>query len=185
MNRLIFGLLTVFLAGCSIFPKPDGTAVNYFDIQPSTAATAQAAAATKVMVLPFQSESAYGSRMVFKVNEHQVKFDEFNRWAAPPDEMARALLATYLSGNSEQSGSPDLTIEGDILKFCCDLPDKTVTVSIAITARKYPSQRIAWREVFTRNVKIEQETAGAFAAAASKGTLEIAAAIRDRLAAAR
>lgn len=184
MNRLIFGLLTVFLAGCSIFPKSDGTEVNYFDIQPA-GATAQAAAATKVMVLPFQSESAYGVRMVFKVNEHQVKFDEFNRWAAPPDEMARALLAAYLSGNSEQSGSPDLTIEGDILKFCCDLPDKTVTVSIAVTVRKYPSQRIAWREVFTRNVKIEHETAGAFAAAASKGTLEIAGAIRDRLTAAR
>jgi ABC-type uncharacterized transport system auxiliary subunit len=180
MNRLIFGLLAVFLAGCSIFPKPDGTAVNYFDIQPSQA-TAQAAAAPKIMVLPFQAESAYGTRMVFKVKEHQVKFDEFNRWAAPPDEMVRALLATYFSGNKEQAGPPDLTIEGGIIKFCCDLPDKTVTVTIAVTVREYPSQRIAWREVFTRNVKIEQETAGAFAAAASRGTIEIAEAIRGRL----
>jgi ABC-type uncharacterized transport system auxiliary subunit len=184
MSRLIFGLLTVFLAGCSIFPKPDGTSVNYFDIQPPSAA-AQAGAAPKIMALPFQAESPYGTRMVFKINEHQVKFDEFNRWAAPPDEMARTLLATYFSGNKEQAGPPELTLEGDVLKFCCDLPAKTVTVTIAVTLREYPSQRIAWREVFTRNVKIEQETAGAFAAAASKGTIEIAEAIRGRLAAAK
>jgi hypothetical protein len=75
-----------------------------------------------------------------------------------------------------------LTIEGDILTFCCDLPDKTVTVSIAVICREYPSQRIAWREVFTRSVKIDRQTAGAFADAASKGTVEIADAIRGRLA---
>ena len=182
MSRLIFGLLTVFLAGCSIFPKPDDTAVNYFDIQPPAAA-AQAGATSKIMVLPFHAESAYGTRMVFKVNEHQVKFDEFNRWAAPPDEMVRALLAGYFSGNKEQAGSPDLTIEGDILTFCCDLPDNTVTVSIAVICREYPSQRIAWREVFTRSVKIDRQTANAFADAASKGTVEVAEAIRGRLAA--
>ena len=184
MSRFIFALLTVLLAGCSIFPKPEGTAVNYFYIQPPPM-IAQTGTAPKIMILPFQAESTYGSRMVFKVNEHQVKFDEFNRWAAPPDEMVRALLSTYFSGNKEQGGQPEFTIEGDILKFCCDLPDKTVTVTIAVICREYPSQRIAWREVFTRNVKIEQETAGAFAAAASRGTVEIAEAIRGRLTAAK
>ncbi|MFA6102520.1 MAG: ABC-type transport auxiliary lipoprotein family protein [Victivallaceae bacterium] len=184
MSRFIFGLLTVFLAGCSIFPKPDGTAVSYFDIQPSPAIT-QAGAVPKIMILPFQAGSAYGTRMVFKVNEHQVKFDEFNRWAAPPDEMVRALLATYFSGNREQGGSPELTLEGDIITFRCNLPDHTVTVTISVICREYPSQRIVWREVFTRNVKIEQDTAGAFAGAASKGTIEIAEAIRGRLTAAR
>lgn len=180
MKKLFFALLAVFLAGCSIFPKPDTTAVTFFDIQPPQTITSSGTA-PKVMVLTFHSESTYGSRMVFKMNDHQIKFDEFNRWAASPDEMVRTMLTAYLSGNKEQNGPPELSIEGDVLKFYCDLPNKNVNITIAVTVREYPSQKIIWCEVFSRNVKIEQDTAGNFAAAASKGTLEIAEAIKNRL----
>ncbi|MHB9138199.1 MAG: ABC-type transport auxiliary lipoprotein family protein [Victivallaceae bacterium] len=184
MKRLLLGLSAVFLAGCSIFPKPDTTAVNFFDIQPAQNITSQGSV-PQIMVLTFQSESTYGSRMVFKTNDHQVKFDEFNRWAAPPDEMVRNLLTAYLSGSKEQTGPPSLSIEGDVLKFYCDLPNKNVNITIAVTVREYPSQKIAWCEVFSRSVKIEQETAGDFASAASKGIVEIAEAIKNRLASAK
>jgi uncharacterized lipoprotein YmbA len=181
MKRLLLGLSAVFLAGCSIFPKPDTTAVNFFDIQPTQNIASQGPP-PKVMVLTFQSESTYGSRMVFKTSDHQMKFDEFNRWAAPPDEMVKNLLTAYLSGSKEQAGPPTLSIEGDVLKFYCDLPNKNVNITIAVIVREYPSQKIVWSEVFSRNVKIEQETAGDFAAAASKGTVEIAEAVKNRLA---
>jgi uncharacterized lipoprotein YmbA len=181
MKRLLLGLLPVLLAGCSIFPKPDTTAVNFFDIQPPQNITSSGTA-PKAIVLTFQAESTYGSRMVFKINDHQMKFDEFNRWAAPPDEMVRNLLTAYLSDKKEQTGPPSSSIEGNVLKFYCDLPSKNVNITIAVTVREYPSQKIAWCEVFSRNVKIKQETASDFAAAASKGTVEIAEAIRNRLA---
>lgn len=178
--RWMFGLFAAMLAGCSIFPRPDGPAVNYFDIRPGTP-PATSAVTAKVMALPFQAGGIYGSRMVFKLHANQVKLDEFNRWVAPPDEMVRLILTAGFGGKPGQAGAPELTLEGEILDFSCNLTDKTVTVAIAIICREYPSQQIAWREVFVRHVRIEHETAGDFAAAAAKGVMEIAEAVAARL----
>ena len=151
----------LFLTGCGIFTSEPYIQTYYFDLgTPNIKIEAQKYVIDDVM---FTTSTMYLQKMVFRVADNTVLFDEFNRWSMSPD----SLLETYFLmaiDNNDQASNPKIkhySLSGEILQIVADIPNKTVSVNLKISLMD--NNKTIWTKTFKQKKPVQNVTGKSFA----------------------
>ena len=116
VNLLVFGLLALCF-GC-LFQSAPYQDVRSFDLGRAVKVDTPMV----VRVGSFDVARLYGTRFIYRMGEHEVVADEYNRWIQLPQVLVEQYLRLAFGGEGV-SRSSDSTVEiaGDILVFEFDL----------------------------------------------------------------
>ena len=176
MKKLILflfsGTLILLIANaCSILPSPQKTKITYYDI----------GAPEKIYNIPsgIQFPPIMGGvgdepKMVFKTSSNIIKFDPFNRWADSPAKLVRCYMILALNNKTQ---TINYVMNGEILRFDCDLKKKTVNLAIKITIKSYKAKkadkRFISQIIYESSIPIKEKTGTAYAEAMEQAIAEI------------
>lgn len=151
----------LLLAGCGIFSSEPYIQTYYFDIgSPNVKIESQKYVIDDVQ---FATPSMYLQRMVFRVADNTILFDEFNRWSMAPDSLLEAYFLMAIE-NNEQSSTPKIkhyTLNGEILQITADIPNKTVSVNLRINLMD--NNKIVWTRTFKQKKPVQNVTGKSYA----------------------
>jgi len=123
-------LAAVWLAGCSILPKPEPQAFERYVLEPRIVPGAPTAAAGPVLLVavPQARSDLDTPRMAYRQQDFDIRYFARSRWADTPPQ----LLLSGLTAALEQSGrfaavlragspaAPDLRLDTELLDFSQD-----------------------------------------------------------------
>lgn len=160
------------LTGCGILSPEPYINTNYYDIGFPDASRGKLT--KQVRIKPITVKGPYQNRMVFRMTDTQLAFDEYNRWSPSPTSMLeRYLLMAYDMETSEKAPKTAWELTGEILRFEADLNKKTVDLDLYVTIRKEKSNSVALEKLFRKQVVVDSVTGNSFAAGMRKAVNQI------------
>ena len=149
------------LAGCGILSSEPYIQTYYFDIgSPNVKIETQKYVIDDVQ---FTTPSMYLQKMVFRVADNTILFDEFNRWSMSPDSLLESYFLMAID-NNDQSSNPKIkhyTLIGEILQITADIPNKTVSVNLRISLME--NNKTIWTRTFKQKKPVQDVTGKSFA----------------------
>ena len=157
----------LLLSGCGIFSTEPYIKTYFFDIGSPVAKIN--ASKFKIDNISFSTLSMYRQKMVFRVAQNTVLFDEYNRWSMSPDSLFRRSFVMAVIDSAAQSQNeklPHYSIEGKIMMLEADIPGKSVTLALLIKLYDTnKSKKLLWKHLFTQKKPVQKITGQAFAKA--------------------
>jgi ABC-type uncharacterized transport system auxiliary subunit len=172
MKKTLFILsgLSLLAAGCSVFPKPNAPAINYYSI--GTPAK-QLVVGKTVRVQSVSSLSNHRSQMTFSTEPELVKIDQFNRWVSSPSILVQRYLMIALAPTETGSAEPLLNLSGKLLTFENNLTAGTTTIGLLVTVRQ--GKTVKSEKLYSATVKVSDKTASGFAKSMSQAMAKVTA----------
>jgi len=183
MKKLIIFLCagtSLFInSACSILPSPAKVEITYYDLgTPDKIYEIPAG----IQFPPIMGGVGDETKMVFKGSSNTIKFDPFNRWADSPAKLVRCYMTLALKN---KTNTINYVMNGEILRFDCDLEKKTANIAIKITLKSYKAKkadkRFISQIIYSESVPIKEKSGTAYAEAMQKAIAQITKQIADQL----
>jgi len=173
------GASLLIITSCSILPSPKVIEISYFDIGfPAKQYTTDVG----VQFSPFIGGVGGETKMVFREATNVIRFDPYNRWSTSPAKLIQCYL---LLGLKNKNNKINYVMNGELLRFDCDLNQKTANIALRITIKPYKpkshDKNFIYQVIYTSSVPVTEKKASAYAKAMGKAMDEITAKIADNL----
>ena len=175
VRSLVFPGVLCLLSGCSIFPSPEVTVAQYYDLSiPEKLSTY----GKNVEVLPFSSNSGDRYKMVLR-NQNRIESTENCKWILPPGSlMTKYLRLAFRSEPGDTRKNGTVILSGSISAFESENDSAILGLTYKLrmtgkTPEKEISRTILLREKFAKTAP--EEFAAAMSKAAKKAAESIAA----------
>lgn len=119
-------LIALFCGACSIIPDPKPLDINYYDFGVPGADLPQLP--PEIGLGTVKSATPGEKRMIFRDSPNHVRFDECNRWAAPPEDLLFSRLSALVPDSSDPQKKGSLSVK--IMRLECDLIKRSVSVEL-------------------------------------------------------
>jgi len=162
---LLLPILTI-LVGCGILSSEPYIKTFYFDI-----GTPNSQIKTNKYVIDdisFSTSTMYLEKIVFRVGENTILFDDFNRWSMPPNSLLKRyfIIALQNRNTSLNKNIKHYNLQGEILQIEADIPQKTVSLILRITLLDNKKNNLViWKEIFKQKQPVQEVTGKSFALA--------------------
>jgi len=175
MNKLVISLFagtSIFIiSACSILPSPENIKILYYDIGfPAKTYNTDIG----IQFSPIIGGIGDETKMVFREAPNTIQFDSFNRWSNSPSKLVQCYLLLALNNKKD---TIDYVINGEIVRFDCDLTKKTANLAIKITIKSYKAKNadknFVSQIIYTSSIPIEKKRATAYAEGMQKAMAEI------------
>jgi uncharacterized lipoprotein YmbA len=142
IDKTLLGMVALVCSGCLSQNAPP--TVRFFHPAPLAAPPASAAASTgeplPVRIGHVSAAPYLGDRMVVRVSDVEIGFDELHRWASPPDVMVEDALRRLLvpENGFVVSGSLEaLVVDAHVAAFEGVSTSKSVSIEIELTLERH------------------------------------------------
>jgi len=133
--RTMILFASLLVTGCLSRPIE----ARYFDPSLPEAPCDPAQVASRPVRLGHITAAPYlRDRIVWRLSENEVAFDEMNRWAAPPEMLLEDALSRYLvarNGFQRSDSASACTVSVHVVAFEVERPAKDVLVRVLVTLR--------------------------------------------------
>lgn len=159
----------LFLASCSIFPSPQVTTSQYYDL---SIPERLPLAGISLHILPFASNSGERYKMALR-DGNTIRSSEGSKWVLPPGSLlTKYFRLAFRSKGGSSVGKRSITLSGNVSAF----ESNNKEALLGLTYKLRSKNKEFFRTILIRE-KQENDTAQAFAASMSKAARKAAESI--------
>lgn len=147
VSRILFSLIALLLAGCSVLPKPTPEAVNTYVLEYATDPAAKTTAGDDLPVLIVTTPRAYSgydtTGIAYMQQTYDLRYYAYSRWADTPAHMLAPLIADAVQATGQieavyatpGSIAADLRLDTELIRLRQDFRHEPGAVRITLRVR--------------------------------------------------